>query len=227
MQITLAKITLLLLPECDVFLPASRSLVIADVHLGKSATFRTRGIPIPEGDTADDLARLDMLIKFHEPAELIIAGDLVHAADGLTPHIVGKLRAWLDELSIPVILTEGNHDRKSRIPDLPLKIVRDHSIGELTITHDPADLPPDRAGLAGHHHPAHRVTISHREHHRFKGFHLRHPHHLILPAFSQFTGTHPIVPTANDRFFAITPGKCHEIPLPPALSEIAPSARSR
>lgn len=213
MQISLKNFPIHLLPEGGVFLSETRTLVVADVHLGKSATFRTRGIPIPEGDTDHDLDRLTQLIKTHKPCELVIAGDLVHAADGLTSHTLEKLAVWLDLQKIPVILTEGNHDKKSRLPTFSLKIVSFYLAGEIHITHDPADLPNDHAGLAGHLHPSYRLRLSPRESHRFKGFHLRHPHHLVLPAFSKFTGTHPIIPFPHDRFFALTAKRCQEIPL--------------
>lgn len=213
MRINLSQTPIQLLPEGGVFLPVTRTLVVADIHLGKSATFRTRGIPIPEGDTPDDLDRLSQLIATHSPSELVIAGDLVHSADGLTAHTLEELAAWLALQTIPMILTEGNHDKKSRLPAFTLDIRPHYVAGEIHITHDPADLPSDQPGLAGHLHPSFRLRLSHREYHKFKGFQLCHPHHLILPAFSQFTGTHPINPSPGDRFFAITENTCQEIPL--------------
>ena len=39
-----------------------RWLVIADVHFGKAATFRARGVPVPHGTTSGNLRRIDALI---------------------------------------------------------------------------------------------------------------------------------------------------------------------
>jgi metallophosphoesterase superfamily enzyme len=49
---------ILLLPGRAAFLPASATLLVADLHLGKAATFRQAGIPVPEGSAQADLARL-------------------------------------------------------------------------------------------------------------------------------------------------------------------------
>ena len=59
MTLRLADLDLTLLPEMAAWLPKHRALVVTDLHLGKSATFRARGIPIPEGETRADLARLE------------------------------------------------------------------------------------------------------------------------------------------------------------------------
>ena len=42
---------------------ASRTLFVADLHLGKSATFRARGLPVPSGTTQDNLRRLAALVQ--------------------------------------------------------------------------------------------------------------------------------------------------------------------
>ena len=41
-----------LLPERAVWWPAAGLLLVADVHLGKAATFRRLGQPVPAGTTA-------------------------------------------------------------------------------------------------------------------------------------------------------------------------------
>ena len=49
---------IVLLPGRAAVLPASATLLVADLHLGKAATFRKAGIPVPEGSAQRDLARL-------------------------------------------------------------------------------------------------------------------------------------------------------------------------
>jgi len=213
MTINLQNIEVTLLPEHAVWLPKTKTLIAADIHLGKSATFRTRGIPVPEGDTETDLATLSRLITTHRPTQLIIAGDLIHAHDGMTKHTLELLETWLENSPIPVTLTEGNHDQKSNLTKFKIEILPHIEIEGLRITHHPKDLPANRAGIAGHIHPAFHLKDSHGPAMKLKGFHLRHPHHLILPAFSQFTGTHKITPEPNDRFFSVTQNHLHEIPI--------------
>ena len=79
MEIQLGETNITLTAEGAAYIPTSSSLVIADVHLGKSATFRARGIPVPEGSTFEDLDRINSLIALYNPNSLIIAGDFVHS----------------------------------------------------------------------------------------------------------------------------------------------------
>ena len=44
---------LVLLPEKAAFWPRTRALFVADFHLGKAATFRSAGIPLPPGTTGE------------------------------------------------------------------------------------------------------------------------------------------------------------------------------
>ncbi len=214
MEIELGRTTVELLPGRAVFLKGSRSLVVADIHLGKSATFRNRGLPVPEGTTESDLRRLSQLVETNLPSQLIIAGDLVHSADGLSEPILSSLGDFLADLPIPVILTEGNHDARAWISGrkLPFHIVADLLVDGITITHDPSDLAPNQPGIAGHLHPGARIAESRRRAIRVPGFFLQASQHLILPAFSEFTGIHPMTCRKNDRFFAEMSGKISEIP---------------
>ena len=50
--------SLQLLGDRAMYWAATRTLIVADVHVGKAATFRALGVPVPGGITAKDLARL-------------------------------------------------------------------------------------------------------------------------------------------------------------------------
>lgn len=203
MRILLGNIPVTLLSGHGVLIEATGTLVVSDIHLGKSATFRSRGIPIPEGDTCHDLANLSRLILDTQAKQLVIAGDLFHAKQGMSPHVMECIREWAAELSIPATLTEGNHDRKPLLSELslPLEILPFIDIEGIRITHDPGDLHDDTAGIAGHLHPGAKVVESPRRSLRVPAFYLKHPHHLVLPAFSRFTGMHMIRPDPKDKFY--------------------------
>ena len=49
--------------ERALYWPRGRTLFVADVHLGKGATFRAGGVPLPRGATANDLGRLTALVE--------------------------------------------------------------------------------------------------------------------------------------------------------------------
>lgn len=216
MTIKLGNTPVTLLPAHAVFLEKSAVLIVSDMHLGKSATFRSRGIPVPEGDTQGDLNALSFLIEKHSPKHLIIAGDLVHAKDGMSLHVMEIFRTWAASLTIPMILTEGNHDRMARLLEhtLPIEIVPFIEIDGLHITHDPNELPKNIPGIAGHFHPGIRIPESSRHSVRTPFFCLRHQQHLILPAFSRFTGMNIIELEHEDRVFVPIKERVLEIPQP-------------
>ena len=51
MKIGVAGETLLLFPERAALLAQTQTLLVADPHFGKAATFRSSGIPVPAGTT--------------------------------------------------------------------------------------------------------------------------------------------------------------------------------
>src|SRR5690348_13559040 len=107
-----------LLPDRAVFWHARQTLLIADAHLGKAASFRAFGVPVPSGTTAKDLARLTRLLEITHAKRLVILGDLVHAKAGRQPEIESAVAAWRgSHEDVEMILIRGNHDRASgRIP---------------------------------------------------------------------------------------------------------------
>lgn len=203
MIITAGETEIQLLAGRAALLVASKALVVSDLHLGKSATFRARGLAVPEGSSTADLARLAKLITDSGATRLVIAGDLIHAADGWNHSVAGEFRDWLSNCPIPAILTEGNHDRRARsgAKSLPLDVVADLEIDGVLITHNPVDLSSGRPGIAGHLHPGVRIREKGRSSIRMTGFLLKETGHLILPAFSEFTGTQIISSAKGDRFF--------------------------
>lgn len=99
-----------LTPEGALWWPGAQTLVVADVHLGKSASFRALGLPVPGGELEEDLGRLAALVARHEARRLLVLGDLVHAAAGLDRAVVGEVAAWREGLGAELWLVPGNHD---------------------------------------------------------------------------------------------------------------------
>ena len=185
--ITLGNQSLLLLGERAVYWPAQRSLLIADLHLGKADTLRRAGILAPRGSTSTDLDRLARLIERHQPETLWVLGDLLHGPILDAPWI----DRWKDfrrahrSLSIQVIA--GNHDRQltgTTAQLLELQVIRaDVLLAGLCLCHEPppgAPLPT----VSGHLHPCVRLPGLPR---RWPAFRLN-AGGLILPAFSLLTG---------------------------------------
>lgn len=215
MKIELGNTVVTLLAEHGVFLEKSGVLVVSDLHLGKSATFRDRGIPVPEGDTREDLERVGGLVEKHEARCLVVAGDLFHAKGGMSEHVLGVFREWAEEAAVPVILTEGNHDRMAGLSryGLPLEIVPFLEVDGVHITHDPEEIPDGMVGIAGHLHPGVRLPESPRRSIRVPFFYLRGGRELVLPAFSRFTGLNIEKPKKGDRVFVPSRDEVVEVPV--------------
>ncbi|MEM9079393.1 MAG: ligase-associated DNA damage response endonuclease PdeM [Verrucomicrobiota bacterium] len=178
-----------LLPDKSLLLAHSRTLILADTHFGKSAAFRARGLPVPEGDTARDLRRIDALFEQTNATHLVIAGDILHAKVGCAPEILEQLLPWLEKR--PVTLIEGNHDtacgKQPLGPNNPL--LPEITIDGFHILHNPDEVldQPDGFHLGGHLHPSARIKDGTGTGFRTDVFWLRH-NQLILPAFGSFTG---------------------------------------
>jgi uncharacterized protein len=201
-----------LLHEGAVFVSDCRTLVVADIHLGKSAVFRARGLPVPEGDTARDLGRLLAMVKQYKAAHLVIAGDLFHAPLGITPELEIELQAFLIDINIPVTLVLGNHDLKLREVPHSLNSVTHLDLGEtLRIIHDPDHATNDRLHISGHWHPVVKIRDGARTSIRLPCFFLR-GNTLVMPAFGSFTGGAVMDAKSGDRVFALVRDQVVELP---------------
>lgn len=204
--------SLTLLAEGAVFLTDESILVVADVHLGKSATFRARGVPVPEGDTARDFQRLSDLSKKCGARHLVIAGDLFHAPAGITPELEASLADFIKALAIPVTLVVGNHDAKlKKLPEGLNCVPHLDAASGLRIIHDPAHASGDTLHLSGHLHPVVSVRDGARTSLRMPCFIFR-QRTLVLPAFGSFTGGAHMKPDAEDRVFVSLRDKVVELP---------------
>jgi DNA ligase-associated metallophosphoesterase len=193
--------SLTLLPEGAIYLTDSRTLVLADLHLGKSAAFRAKGLPVPEGDTARDLGRVRALVEKLDAHRIVVAGDLFHAPSGITPELEVELDDFLNAIRIPVILVLGNHDEKLRVIPPRLESARELDLGEnLRVVHDPADARGGSLHLCGHLHPIVKIPDGKRTSLRFPCF-FNQGNRLVLPAFGTFTGGAVVHPRPEDRVF--------------------------
>ena len=193
---------------------ARRWLVVADVHFGKAATFRARGLAVPQGTTAVNLQRLDRLIEMARPQRLVFLGDLFHAREAHAPDTVAQVAHWrAKHADLPMTLVEGNHDRSAGAPpaDLGLDVVAepwfDHDVAWC---HQPQLI--DGAGVvAGHLHPCVRLHGAAYDSVRLPCFWQRHGL-LTLPAFGEFTGGATIEREDGDRVLAIAEDRLVQIP---------------
>jgi DNA ligase-associated metallophosphoesterase len=210
MIVTIADHSLRLLPSKAVML-SDRTLVVADIHLGKATAFQARGLPVPEGHSASDLERLLSLCQEHATERLVINGDLFHSRGGFTREIATLVQAWLERLAIPVELVVGNHDAKLKTLPPDLTVMHQASYGGFHIVHDPEDAPTDRPSLAAHWHPVARIGDGRQRPLKMPCYLLR-GSMMVLPSFGEFTGGSFIKPIVGDRCFVAPAGRLIEVP---------------
>ncbi len=187
---------------------AQSALLVADVHLGKAASFRAAGLALPSGHSRDDLARLSELIACHAVEHLVVLGDLVHNrasyTDALNDAVIAFNRA---HPLLKKTLIEGNHDNSAgQCPSRWEFSIhkKDLSINRLVFSHDP--LIEAREGevvIGGHLHPTARLR-SLRESVTLPCF-WQQARRLILPSFGSLTGGYPVRPAPGDVTYLVTP----------------------
>lgn len=208
-DVTRAGERLRLLPQRAVWWEARRTLLIADPHFGKAATYRALGLPVPRGTTLETLARLEALLAAWPTEQLVVLGDFLHARPARAAGTLAALQAWRKRhAGLRCLLVRGNHDSRAGDPPLGMHIQvvdEPHVIGNIECRHLPpraGEVAPHCYALAGHLHPS--MTLHGRAHERLHlpCFHFG-PAHGILPAFGAFTGTWPVSPTREDQVYVV------------------------
>lgn len=203
-QVLLAGQTVVLLPQKAIFIPSSSTLVLADVHIGKAASFRSRNFFAPDGISSFDLLRLGQLIKELSVSRLIILGDLVHAQDGMSGaevEVFERFRAGHKNLTVVLVL--GNHDRKVQLPhSWKLDLVQGQMAEAPFVYSHEQVRSKDGYVLCGHVHPSVTLSGQGKQRERLPCFWLR-SRSAILPAYGTFTGSYTIRPSRTDRVFVI------------------------
>lgn len=201
-------------PERAAWWPETGTLLAADVHIGKAATFRALGVPVPAGTTAGTLDRLSATLEATGAARLVLLGDLLHAPQALEPAQREALARWRTRhAAVEMTLVRGNHDaRAGRLPPgLGIEEVEEpYAAGPFALCHEPIDAADGRYVLAGHLHPAVRLAG--------RADAVRLPCYWfgrsrgVLPAFGEFTGALTVRPRPGDRVFAIAGDRVLALP---------------
>ncbi|MDR3473639.1 MAG: ligase-associated DNA damage response endonuclease PdeM [Devosia sp.] len=187
------------LPSGALYWPAERTLVVADLHLEKLASFAPRGQLLPPYDTGLTLARLAADLMRSGAETVIALGDSFHRDEG-TASLHARDRDALRLLTGRArwLWLSGNHDPAPH--DLGGDCLTQLAFGELAFAHEPRRGQPGL--VAGHLHPAARVYINGRS--------VRRPCFvsdrklLLLPAYGASTGTLNILSPAFAGLFDLS-----------------------
>jgi DNA ligase-associated metallophosphoesterase len=196
-----------LLPERALFIRAARALVVADLHVGKSESYRRFGVPSTDGIDEESLIRLSRAAMRAEAKVIVVVGDLTHSAEGIGEAERERFAEFRARCSLPIRLVEGNHDRGAR--SLPPEWMIDR-VGEtfelagVRFCHDPAEVSATaKWTICGHLHPVLSVSRGVRsvEAPAFVVEYARRT--VVLPAFSKFSRGVRIEPSEQRGIFPI------------------------
>jgi uncharacterized protein len=194
-----------LLPDKAAWIAAESTLLVADVHLGKAATFRRLGLPVPRGTTTESLDRLGDLVEQLGARRVVVLGDLLHSAHAHAASTLGAFGRWRDRHEqLDLVLVRGNHDDRAGDPPTALRIEvvsEPLLLGGLALAHHPRPVA-GRSVLGGHLHPCLSLAGRAGDRLRLPCFHFA-GNVGVLPAFGAFTGMHPIRPAAGDAVFLV------------------------
>jgi DNA ligase-associated metallophosphoesterase len=196
---------LVLLAERAAYWPARKTLFVADFHLGKAASFRAAGIPLPSGTTSENVERLGRAIDRTRARHVVFLGDFLHSAEARAPRTLARFAAWREERrNVALTLVRGNHDRKAGDPPAEWKmecVEAGEAYGPFVLNHEPGASAGGYA-LAGHIHPAVRLSAEGEASLRLPCFWFA-KRHGVLPAFGAFTGSAVVRPRAGDQVFVV------------------------
>jgi DNA ligase-associated metallophosphoesterase len=192
-----------------IFWEAERSLIVSDLHFGKTGHFRKAGIAVPQSVYREDLLRLLCQIQYFRPRQLLVVGDLFHSRENKELELFLKWREDFPDLGIQLI--EGNHDilhkdwyEKAAITVYPGVL----SMGPFSFVHDITEVADggddETYYFSGHIHPGIRIRGMGRQSLMFPCFYFG-AGYAVLPAFGRWTGTVSIDAAPEDHVFAILP----------------------
>ena len=183
-SLELAGTSLLARASGALWLPASETLVISDLHLGKAERNARRGGGLwPPYENDATLERLETEIAALAPKTVVALGDSFDdsaCADALADADRHRIEALAATRRL--VWITGNHDPAPN--DLPGEGIPEFKIGPLTLRHI-AD-PQQTDEVSGHYHP--KASIQTRGRRIRRKCFLLDANRIILPAFGAYTG---------------------------------------
>ena len=205
--------TFLLSANRTVFWEEEKTLILSDLHLGKSGHFRKSGIAIPQNIFKEDMQRLLSEIRYFNAAKLLIVGDLFHSSMNREHELF--LRWRNDIADTEIHLVKGNHDilKMEWYEAANITVHKKHfSLRNFTFTHDidECETGEHHYCFSGHIHPGIYMQGLGKLSVTLPCFYFA-KHHAILPAFGKFTGTWPMKPGKEDAIFVLVENKVMQL----------------
>jgi len=193
-----------LYPHKAAYLPALKTLLASDLHLGKVNHFRRSGIPLPQAANDKNSEVLIDLLQIVKPERFIVLGDLFHSDYNSEWEVFGQIRGHFNQLSFELV--PGNHDVMSKYQYEKNDIIihpEHFKLDNLLLSHDEVDIVPNElVNVSGHVHPGVQLKGKGRQSVTLPCFYFS-ERNILLPAFGMFTGLHRIKPNKKDKVFVV------------------------
>ena len=195
-------------PSGAAYWVAKKTLLLADVHLGKVAHFRKNGIAVPRKAEGVFYEKITLLLNEFEVDRILFLGDLFHSFQNNEWYLFS---AWVKKQQSELILIEGNHDviPASQFEQIGLQVI-DHFLEEaFYFSHFPTEKTTHFV-FCGHVHPGVKLKGNGLQQMKMPCF-FQSQNQLILPAFGAFTGLHLLSPKSGDHVYVTTGKEVMEI----------------
>ena len=203
-------------PSGALLWPERALLVVADLHFEKGSSIARFGSLLPPYDTRATLACLEAVLARHAPRTVISLGDGFHDSEA-SLRLPAEDRTRLAALVARQdwIWLVGNHDPRPPA-GLGGRSAAEWQVAGTTFRHIPAGAPGGPE-IAGHLHPAARVTVRGRR--LTRPCFVRNERRMILPSFGAYTGGLDVFDPAIAGLFAsgfevalLGDGRVHPLP---------------
>jgi DNA ligase-associated metallophosphoesterase len=202
LTINLQHEELILDAQKAIFWARRKTLLLADLHLGKAEHFRKEGIPVPMAIRVKNLKRIADLIKKYQPDTVIFLGDLFHSFYNNSWQVFSDFLKKYPKISFELVL--GNHDilAEEHYETAALVLHQEpYFLAPFLLSHHPHDEVIDGFyNLYGHLHPCVFLHGKGKQIMRLPCFHFS-EYHGVLPAFGEFTGMAKMETNEGDRVF--------------------------
>ena len=185
------------------------ALFIADLHLGKTASFSQLGVALPKESQLTTLDRFQNVLDTYRPKNCYILGDLFHNKLPKNNLIDDQFQEFLDKnKTVNFYLTTGNHDSKhnDRIQKFSMQVKPFFELGPFILSHKFSSLHPNKTQFIGHHHPGIKLQKRGFSKLTLPCFFMK-KNLLICPAFGDFTGLRLLSSNQATKVVAILDGK--------------------
>ncbi|MBL7703084.1 MAG: ligase-associated DNA damage response endonuclease PdeM [Ferruginibacter sp.] len=192
-----------------IFWEEERTLILSDLHFGKTGHFRKHGIAVPQTIFKEDIQRLTAQVQYFKAKQLIIVGDLFHSHANKEMDLFIRWRNDFAKLGIQLVI--GNHDilPAGWYEEAGIDCIKNQlQAGPFIFTHDKAECSSvkDCYIFSGHIHPSVFLHGNAKQSLKFPCFYFTRTYG-VLPAFGRFTGSHAISPAKGDQVFVLAQNK--------------------